>query len=721
MGVRGLLEYLRRNPNSRIRKQSLIRMAEIKKSERKHVATIVCDFFSVLLWLLKLFHEAKVKEGSYSIESYLFGGDYVDYSKRFIEFLKALKNCGVEPILFVDGSRGSSLEDLNAKFLTLRLRDRNSLHSIEKCVEYCKYDGKLDLKGVRKCRKYPLVILHILMAVQRELPDVKIVHCDSEADSEMAVYAREHSEVCGILSTDTDMVMMRKCEIIHCKFFDREDILKLRMPNFNEKPDDIICEVITPKSLAKALKISIDDLKIVSIICGNDYTKFYEIHQLLKLKYPFIKHAAEWINDNSRGLSSVSHCLFDLPSFKEILSNFPEFFHAVKHTYEAYGDPEAFTAMCKSTKTEPAFDSYVSSYLVPSQELSISPVVDMVCAGIKSGAISHRLSSIARCGIHWRHIYVEGQASKERIFFCMQDLMFLLRRIIYLLLGLKKVREYGNFSDSVSTHSVVCRNYLIASHSETSTLLKIREMQDTNKVLHLISFVVKAKFLRHFTHLECLSCATNLVDYRPHIESQLNPVLLCASLLHALSLTNTLDIEITKDIFLATCLMSTYGDPCPNVFERPTLYAMNMNTEFACIIHHAYEIASLFNLLGYLWPPGYCYKSAILVAFHQIAVATEARVKQKLKENPNFVSLHTTYTHILHSSTFKELKQVLDDFYQKCKDDHLEAMDLVCLARAFYQCLGQYHDTLPDLEEEIHELQARVITSKSSKMKGIIL
>ncbi len=111
MGVQGLLKFLRTNPKTRLQNKSLAGLAEKKRQESGKRAKIVCDFLSVLLWLLKLFHEAKITEGSYKKESYLFGGDYVEYSNRFIALLRALLCCHAEPILFVDGSRGSSLDD----------------------------------------------------------------------------------------------------------------------------------------------------------------------------------------------------------------------------------------------------------------------------------------------------------------------------------------------------------------------------------------------------------------------------------------------------------------------------------------------------------------------------------------------------------------------------------------------------------------------------------
>lgn len=234
------------------------------------------------------------------------------------------------------------MEELNAKLPTYEARDKDRLEFVEKCIRVCKYDGKQDPEDIKKWKKFPLSILHVVMSLRAE--NVQIVYCTGEADSEMATYVREHStEVCGILTTDTDMVMMRKCSVFHCKFFDRDDTLGIRKATFNEKPDDIICDRITPTSLAHALEIGTEHLKILSIICGNDYTHVYRLHRVLELEYPFIKSAAKWIKENLHS----SQNLLATPPFDHLCKE-SDFLDAIKHTYEAYGELESFEKMCGS-------------------------------------------------------------------------------------------------------------------------------------------------------------------------------------------------------------------------------------------------------------------------------------------------------------------------------------------------------------------------------------
>ena len=711
MGVRGLLKFLRTNPKARVQNRSLAGLAEDKVRETGR-AVLVCDFFSILFWLLDCFHVSRVTEGAYKPESFVFGGDYTEYSDRFISLIKALRYVCAEPILFVDGARGSVLRDMNEKMFTYEARERDRFDFVEKCVQFCMYDGRLDPEQIKKWKKYPLIIAQVLLAIRSE--NVKIVHCFSEADSEMAEYARVHPEVCGILTTDTDMVMMRKCTIIHCKFFDRAEILGLRKPTFNEKPSDIVCDLITPRSLARALMIQEEDLKIISIICGNDYTASYRIYREMDLRYPFISSAAQWIAENPM-VPSITQIFFKIPMFKELLSKSPKFYDAVKHTYEAYGEIESFMDMCENCEVERG--DIPRHPKVPSHPLSVSPVRDLVQRGIENGDIIRRLLSVVNSGILFRNKFVEGQPSDSREFKCTQDLMFSLRRVTYMLLGIKTVREYGHFtgrSDPLSYSDVHL------TYDSSAFLLRVRDMEETSRVLHIIPLIVKANGLRRFDNFQC---APIPAGYSPHIASQLKPLVLCSVLLYACSLADESstfdDPELATDVFLATCLMSVYGKPPFKVLERPTVDAVNMNTGFACTFHHVYDIASLFGLLGLLPPPGCIYQPAALVAFHQIAATSEETVRTKSRRSREFVEIHTTYTHLVHLRQFLRLKKILHDFYQKCIRSRLDPMDLVCLAQAFYHVLGEYHSSLPELEGRIEELQALVTTEQKSPLKGM--
>ena len=59
MGVRGLLKFLRTHEESRRRNISLRQTGERELGQVN--VTLVCDFLSVIHWLLKTYHEVMVK------------------------------------------------------------------------------------------------------------------------------------------------------------------------------------------------------------------------------------------------------------------------------------------------------------------------------------------------------------------------------------------------------------------------------------------------------------------------------------------------------------------------------------------------------------------------------------------------------------------------------------------------------------------------------------
>ena len=304
MGVRGLLKYLQRHPPARQRRVSLSNLAyQIKDKTKGKAAKLLCDFFSILFWLLSEFHEAKIKRKDYQPYSYIYGGDVIEYEQRFVAFVNALRHLGIEPIFFVDGARGSNETGFRAKLSTHRGRHLGKMSRVVHCNQVSKYDPIEELETYSMWFPQPLVPLHIMMALKSK--GFELVHCIGEADSYLAKHAQSGEEdICGILTNDTDLVMMRSCEVFLCQFFDRELNLGIRSVNFNSTPSDVICEKLTPRRLADVIKIPEHDLRNLSIICGNDYTEGlnekWELHKKMDLSYPIVESAASWLRNSVR-------------------------------------------------------------------------------------------------------------------------------------------------------------------------------------------------------------------------------------------------------------------------------------------------------------------------------------------------------------------------------------------------------------------------------------
>jgi len=94
MGVRGLLKYIRSDRSS-------IKLKSIRFFKRgEETVVLVCDLIAIFYWLVELLHKAKATSKEYSPYSAIYGGNFSDYKERILEFVKALRFVGIEPIFF---------------------------------------------------------------------------------------------------------------------------------------------------------------------------------------------------------------------------------------------------------------------------------------------------------------------------------------------------------------------------------------------------------------------------------------------------------------------------------------------------------------------------------------------------------------------------------------------------------------------------------------------
>ena len=164
------------------RSLSLIKWARSRKGD----AVIVCDFVSVVLWLLGSFHKAKVDSKKYPWHSYVYGGDFDEYAERLLGFVKAMKHLKVEPVFFVDGPNESKMG---------KRKKREELAT--RYVKYC-HDER-EYRSLKHRLKFkPLLFHHLLQELQKS--GAEVIICDGEAERSMARYAKDHPNACGIHS-----------------------------------------------------------------------------------------------------------------------------------------------------------------------------------------------------------------------------------------------------------------------------------------------------------------------------------------------------------------------------------------------------------------------------------------------------------------------------------------------------------------------------------------
>ena len=656
MGVRGLLTYLKKHPGGRSRSVQLSTVAWTARSKNVTGKTpkLLCDFLNIFFWLLREFHEAKVKRKDYQNYSYIYGGDLTEYEERFIAFVRALRHVGVDPVFFVDGERGSDLKGFLAKLKTYQKRHEEK---IDDCGRVVKYDPKQKVESHKTWIPPPLLVIHILMALKSE--GVELKHCAGEADAYMAEYAQTaQGDVCGILTNDTDMVVMRNCEVFLCAFFDRKEALGIREPIFNDKPVDIFCEMVTPRTVAGVLCIPESDLKNLSIVCGNDYTGGlnleYNLSKKLKLSYPMLESAAQWLRE-------TPHLpLHETSPLKEVCeASDGKYKQAIDHTYHAYGESSDVA------EDHNADDS--------DENRQDSPLYSMILSEVREGKMIHDLLPMAANSIHWRSLVVEvvdEPESKDCLpAKCIDDLLLPIRQLIYKLLGLQKVTEYGR------TRGLSYSEIPVQVHDpDSSLLLQFREWAKLEKVCLLSTFLARATLLKESLadFQEPLKQATlDLSD--AVLQASLKPLLLCASLLFSYDLrseSRTFCLDHIPDIYLITGSMCCLGLPPRKVHLRPSPEAINVATGFACIIKHSYYLASLLGLIETMPFPGRIYQASALIPFFQVATCKRSTIKHQLQlcANKEMAETLHAYEYITQQLlSFKKLKGKLEEVYLSFK------------------------------------------------------
>ena len=699
MGVRGLFTYLKLHPHARQRRLYLRDLARATKEKTGgEKPKLLCDFFSVIFWLLSEFHEAKVKCGDYTRFSYLYGGDIAEYCERFLAFVKALRHLEIEPEFYIDGARGSDAKGFQAKLETHKSRHYGKMGRVYRCTRVAKYDPREEVETYSTWSPHPLVVLQIMMALKSE--GVALIHCTGEADAYLAEQSqRRQEEVCGILTNDTDLVVMRGCEVFLCNFFDREQTLGIESIKFNSRPSDVVCEKLTPQRLARELSIPQDDLKDLSIICGNDYTQglntLWELHKKMGLDYPIIESAAKWLRETPHSQ------LHETPPFKEINeSSEGKYLQAIQHTYDAYEGTVSVSG----------------HYRYGSEQ---TPFYENILVGLREGKMTRELLSIAANGIHWRIGVVEtleeaGPTLKRPP--CIDDLLLPIRQIVYKLLGLRTVTEHGR------TGSYLCKEIKVKMKKQSINLLQsFIKRTKLEKVCLLTTFLTKAYQLKDVKLDELFGEPMREAEVEcALVASLLKLVVVSASLLFSYDLSelsSSFNPELTTDVFLITSIMCFLGKAPRKVLIRPTPEATDIATGFACIIEHSYHLASLLGLFEVMPLPVEVYQSAALVPFFYLATCRPSQpiIKHQLRANKEMAETYNAFESVKKLRSFKKLKDLIEEIYRSSKSclESVSPSTVFSLAIAFLEVMADV-----DEADKRSELFISTVQEQQGRHKG---
>ena len=585
MGARGLLKYIRLNRDTRCRSFSLERQAYDIGTGGK--AILICDCISVIIWLLESFHEGMVKAKEFSCYSFMHGADFDTYATRILQFVEALQHIKLHPVFFVDGPRGCTTSDMEAKLQSWLDGQMGKKCVNARVIKSCQYE---DIYGSPFSHHFGLrsLFLHNIVQVLQK-NGVEVVICNGEADRFMAEHFRKNPNVCGILTSDTDLTMMARCSTIHCKFFDREDTLKLRQPVMNVKPVDIRCETIEPENLARSLGIRANCLPALSILCGNDYTGHYTeeeaFRSLLKMTSPYVEWAANWIQFH-KGSCGTARQFLSILEIRQICDLYPHYRSAVEHSYKFYGD---------SISPSPA----------PAQADVHSLVPEILC-----GKLNMQFLSIINCSVYWNDFTVKLPDDKP------SDDVFAkllpVRKCMYSLLCLESVTEYG-------LHQKVVQVKLCPA----SFLRKLRtSLSPEQKIMSVCVILISQDQLHHSLRRSLMSTCDRITGDPLTTSVLLRFNNYMVSLLTYASIAQAYKLSVITEECLApallTCLCSSVAGKSPKMALRPTSEAVVCASRIAYIVEHAYYLASLLGLHSELPLSTKVFKASTYVPFHMM-------------------------------------------------------------------------------------------------------
>ncbi|XP_045552563.1 protein asteroid homolog 1-like [Salmo salar] len=178
------------------------------------------------------------------------GGDYDDFEDQVCKFFKALRDCGIEPYVIIDG--GSDFSD--KKFETLLYRVQSTLNKANNLS-----------KGLWGSGLLPILIKQVFKQVLSSLK-VPFAQCIFEADQEIASLAERWN--CPVLSYDSDFYIFDiQAGYLPISHFKWQNASTQRWSSQNYIP----CKRYTTTSFCRHFKINRQLLPVFAAITGNDY------------------------------------------------------------------------------------------------------------------------------------------------------------------------------------------------------------------------------------------------------------------------------------------------------------------------------------------------------------------------------------------------------------------------------------------------------------------
>ena len=580
MTVHRLLHYILRHPDTQTA-VSLKQLATEVRQRTNRKAELLCDFSTVVRWVLSSHDREQILNGRLSPYSILYGGDFNSYSNCILKFVMSLDQVCIRPIFFIGTPPGSKQElELNVdKYREATLQVQKVCADMEQVCA-----GNKDLLQLRWT-------LSEAMSIQVQLvlksAGVSVVCCPGQPlTKELHYFRSNHSHVVGIVSNDAELAALIPG-------------LSLFLPDLNDARalSSGHSLAVTTATLAAATKLGEARLPDLVVLCHCDEGVLSD----LGLNEGSLEGIITWIGQQTEPISARH------PDCKAVMVEMQSRYQLLE-----LGQERCSLEACDESKANMEVSNVDFAMADMSSAKSLSEIVRIK---VQSGVMMPHLLSIVE-GIYWRSSAMELASLGQP---CINNLTLPLRMSLYSLMGLKTVTEYGQ-TESKSFDTIVVEMKSCVSCG-VSQLWSFEDLTTNERLYLLFDLVTNHKHYRDCKDLqECILSAARVgSEFSEPIPTA--ALMTCASL-HLLVQSNETissfpEIKFFElDALLITCLTCVAGYPPFALMQRPPTRALRTAMYFLHILEQMYLVASYLGLLDELPTPADLFYAMAYIPYH---------------------------------------------------------------------------------------------------------
>ena len=580
MGVQGLLKFILSNTCTR-EKVGLKQFAKSHLVKTGRQPELLCDFTSVVTWLLSSMDHAMVESGGAPPQCFLYGGVLKRYSERVLSFVEVIQNLGVSVVFFVE-SCPVTKDELSALYETYTTdysrKQEEAINALQICASY------QDMSQLKWSLKES-VVGHVIFTLECAA-NVQVMYCHGQVMSKAISYMQTNQHVCGILSSNTSYAIGSGCGLFLIDLFGMD--VKRATPSLPhlKEDQDLTCEVVWSTWLASSLDISLDQLADMAILCGNEYTRLLNkkspVLHALGISHANVLEVVRWLRRQGGNLA-------DVDIMKEFLDSNPRYQEVMEISHCTYS---------------------------PSKLPQSADVLD-VCPVLKQavsvgGFLSPQMVSIVVSGVYWRPALIEPEVLNCPRF-C--DVTLLIRMFVYALVGMSGVTEVGFITGNSNLSQIPVE---VISHVELPPLLSLSKNERLSILYRLITYPGVFECAGDFESLVSTAVEDSgavAVD----VPSD-GIILLCTMIFMRAANTR---MKPSPKIFicelealLMTILFSISGLPPLNIEHIPPAKGVTLASWYSHVLEQTYWLAACLGLSRDLPPPGQLFSAQQYIPFH---------------------------------------------------------------------------------------------------------